>query len=205
MSASLLGPEPLAAHYDTSAFDCGSPALNACLAHFALTSQSGGRGQNVCRIARGASGRLLRPGGRLGRTAASAGPRCEGAGTPRDPIDAPGASRCRCFGARASSRRSLAEGRDQAPFAGPGDFGKPGAGCAREGRSRCGVLRPVWFSTFADRFPAPVSVDQGHEADFGAWVGSKSMRHSITSSARTSTDCGILMPSALAVRKLITR
>ena len=42
MSASLLGPEPLAAYHDTSAFDCGSPALNVYLTRFALTSQSGG-------------------------------------------------------------------------------------------------------------------------------------------------------------------
>ena len=42
MRTSLLGPEPLAASHDSSAFDCGSPALNAYLTRFALTSQSGG-------------------------------------------------------------------------------------------------------------------------------------------------------------------
>ncbi|MBI3370864.1 MAG: GNAT family N-acetyltransferase [Betaproteobacteria bacterium] len=42
MSTPLLGPEPLAAHHDWSAFDCGSQALNVFLARFALVSQSGG-------------------------------------------------------------------------------------------------------------------------------------------------------------------
>lgn len=42
MRTPLLGAEPLAGHHDTSAFDCGSPALNAYLTRFALTSQSGG-------------------------------------------------------------------------------------------------------------------------------------------------------------------
>ena len=42
MPTSLLGPEPLAAYHDTTAFDCGNPALNAYLTRFALSSQAGG-------------------------------------------------------------------------------------------------------------------------------------------------------------------
>jgi GNAT superfamily N-acetyltransferase len=42
MAEPLLGPEPLAAHHDTSAFDCGVPALNAFLARFALANQASG-------------------------------------------------------------------------------------------------------------------------------------------------------------------
>ncbi len=42
MGAPLSGPEPLAAHHDTSAFDCGHPALNAHLTRFALVNQAGG-------------------------------------------------------------------------------------------------------------------------------------------------------------------
>ena len=42
MAAPLLGPEPLAAHHDTSAFDCGYPALNTFLARFALVNQATG-------------------------------------------------------------------------------------------------------------------------------------------------------------------
>ena len=42
MTAQLLGPEPLAAQHDSSAFDCGSPALNVFLARFALVSQNSG-------------------------------------------------------------------------------------------------------------------------------------------------------------------
>lgn len=42
MTEPLLGPEPLAAHHDSSTFDCGSPALNAYLVRFALASQSSG-------------------------------------------------------------------------------------------------------------------------------------------------------------------
>ena len=38
----LLGPEPLAAQHDSSAFDCGSPALNVFLARYALASQGSG-------------------------------------------------------------------------------------------------------------------------------------------------------------------
>jgi len=42
MAAPLLGPEPLAAHHDTSAFDCEYPALNTFLARFALVNQATG-------------------------------------------------------------------------------------------------------------------------------------------------------------------
>jgi len=42
MTAPLLGPEPLGAHHDTSAFDCGYPALNTFLARFALVNQATG-------------------------------------------------------------------------------------------------------------------------------------------------------------------
>ena len=42
MTAPLLGPEPLAAHHDTSAFDCGVSALNSFLARFALVNQDSG-------------------------------------------------------------------------------------------------------------------------------------------------------------------
>jgi len=53
MTAPLLGPEPLAAHHDTSAFDCGLPALNVFLARFALVSQSSGAAR-TCVALRGA-------------------------------------------------------------------------------------------------------------------------------------------------------
>ena len=42
MTAPLLGPEPLASHQDTSAFDCGTPALNTYLARYALVNQASG-------------------------------------------------------------------------------------------------------------------------------------------------------------------
>jgi GNAT superfamily N-acetyltransferase len=42
MAAPLAGPEPLAAHHDTSDFECGSPALDAYLVRFALASQASG-------------------------------------------------------------------------------------------------------------------------------------------------------------------
>ncbi|MEW6689844.1 MAG: GNAT family N-acetyltransferase [Pseudomonadota bacterium] len=42
MAAALSGPEPLAAHHDTSGFDCGVAALNAFLVRFALTGQASG-------------------------------------------------------------------------------------------------------------------------------------------------------------------
>jgi GNAT superfamily N-acetyltransferase len=42
MAVPLLGPELLAAHHDTSGFDCGYPALNTFLARFALGNQATG-------------------------------------------------------------------------------------------------------------------------------------------------------------------
>ena len=42
MTVPLLGPELLAAQHDTSAFDCGYPALNTFLARFALVNQASG-------------------------------------------------------------------------------------------------------------------------------------------------------------------
>jgi GNAT superfamily N-acetyltransferase len=42
MPAPLLGPEALAAHHDTTGFDCGHPALDAFLARFALINQASG-------------------------------------------------------------------------------------------------------------------------------------------------------------------
>jgi GNAT superfamily N-acetyltransferase len=42
MTPPLLGPEPLAAHHDTSGFDCGYPALDTFLARFALVNQATG-------------------------------------------------------------------------------------------------------------------------------------------------------------------
>jgi len=42
MPPPLLGPEPLAAYHETSAFDCGNAALNMYIGRFALASQSSG-------------------------------------------------------------------------------------------------------------------------------------------------------------------
>ena len=42
MTAPLVGPEPLSGDQDTSAFDCGTPALNTYLARYALVNQASG-------------------------------------------------------------------------------------------------------------------------------------------------------------------
>jgi GNAT superfamily N-acetyltransferase len=42
MTLPLLGPEPLAAHHELGGFDCGSPALNAFIARYALVNQASG-------------------------------------------------------------------------------------------------------------------------------------------------------------------
>src|SRR5438034_599971 len=55
MAAPLLGPELIAAHHDTGAFDCGHPALDTFLSRFALVNQATGAARNTTAVPRSGS------------------------------------------------------------------------------------------------------------------------------------------------------